>query len=149
MSVPNEFDFAVLKIGDGATPTEAFTISCGKQDITTNFVANSTDRFVRDCAKPGEVPNRKPKVTGKQADITATGLTDKTAFGTEHALVGTFKNVRVEYYKADGTDTGVLMGTVAMNALITALNISAPRDGDATAEIVLASNGAWTYTAAP
>lgn len=149
MSVPNEFDFAVIKIGNGATPTEVFAISCGKQDITTNFVANSTDRFVRDCTKPGEVPKRKPKVTGTQLDITAAGLTDKTAFGTEVALIGTYRNVRVEYYDDNGTDTGVLMGTVACRMLISALNISAPRDGDASAEIVLASDGAWTYTAAP
>lgn len=147
MSVPTEFDFAVLKIGDGGSP-EAFEISCGKQDITTNFVANSTDRFVRDCAKPGEVPFRKPKVTGKQADVTASGLTDKDTFGNEVALVGTKQNVKVEYYADDGTDAGELLGTVAMNALITALNVGAPRDGDSSAEIVLASNGAWTWTAA-
>ncbi len=148
MSLPTEFDFAVLKIGDGATPTEVFTISCGKQDVSMNFAANSTDRFVRDCTKPGEVPDRKTKVTGKQLDITATGLTDATAFGTEVALVGTRNNIKVELYTDDGTDGGDLIGTVACNMLVTALNIGTPREGDASAEIVLASHGAWTWTAA-
>lgn len=147
MSLPTEFDFAVLKIGDGEDP-EVFTISCGKQDVTMNFVANSSDRFVRDCAKPGEVPFRKTKVTGKQADVTATGLTDAPAFGTEVALVGTRNNVKIELYTDDATEVGDLIGTVAMNALVTALNIGAPRDGDSSAEIVLASHGAWTWTAA-
>ena len=147
MSLPTEFDFAVLKIGDGAGP-EVFTISCGKNDFTANFVANSTDRFVRDCAKPGEVPFRKTKATGKQLDITGTGLTDVTAFGTEVALVGTRNNVKLEYYTDDGTDAGDLLGTVACNMMVQALNIGAPRDGDASAEIVLASHGAWTWTAA-
>jgi hypothetical protein len=147
MSLPTEFDFALLKIGDGESP-EVFTISCGKTDITTNFGANSTDRFVRDCAKPGEVPFRVPKVTGKQLDVTATGLTDLTTFGTEVALVGTKNNVKVEYYTDDGTDAGDLLGTVACNMLVTALNIGTPRESDASAEIVLASNGAWTWTAA-
>lgn len=148
MSVPTEFDFALIKIGDGATPTEVFTISCGKTDVTANFVANSSDRFVRDCAKPGEVPFRKTKVTGKQLDVTATGLTDATAFGTEVDLVGTRANIKVEYYSDDGTDAGDLIGTVACNMLISALNIGAPRDGDSSAEITLASHGAWTWTAA-
>lgn len=147
MSLPTEFDFAILKIGDGAGP-EVFTISCGKQDITTNFGANSTDRFVRDCAKPGEIPFRKAKATGKQLDITASGLTDVTAFGTEVALLGQKPNVKVEYYADDGTDAGSLLGTIAVNALVTSLNIAAPRDGDSSAEIALASNGPWTWTAA-
>lgn len=148
MSLPLEFDFAQIKIGDGATPTEVFTVSCGKTDVTANFVANSSDRFVRDCAKPGEVPFRKTKVSGKQLDVTATGLTDATAFGTEIDLVGTRNNVKVEYYTDDGTDGGDLIGTIACNMLITALNIGTPRDGDASAELSLASHGAWTWTAA-
>ena len=148
MSVPTEFDFALLKIGDGATPTEVFTVSCGKQDFTANFAANSSDRFVRDCAKPGEVPFRKTKATGKQLDITATGLTDLTAFGTEIDLVGTRANVKLEYYTDDGTDAGDLLGTVACNMFIGSLNISAPRGGESTAELTLASHGAWTWTAA-
>ncbi|OYZ37355.1 MAG: hypothetical protein B7Y31_09570, partial [Novosphingobium sp. 16-62-11] len=117
-------------------------------DITVNTVANSTDRFVRDCAKPGEVPTRKTKVTGKQMDVTATGLTDATAFGTEIDLVGTRANIKVKFYTDDGTDAGDLIGTVACNMLIQALNIGAPRDGDASAELTLASHGMWTYTAA-
>lgn len=147
MSLPTEFDFALLKIGDGASP-EVFSISCGKQDVSMNFVANSADRFVRDCAKPGEIPFRKAKATGRQADVTATGLTDVSTFGAEVALVGTKQNITVELYADNNTDSGDLLGTVGMNALITALNIGVSRDGDSTAEIVLASNGAWTWTAA-
>lgn len=147
MSVPTEFDFAVLKIGDEGSP-ENFEISCGKQDFTANFVANSADRFVRDCEKPGEIPFRKAKATGRQADITGTGLTDKFTFGKELELVGKHRNVKLEYYADDGTDAGTLLGTVSMNMLITALNIGTPRDDSASAEIVLASNGAWTWVAA-
>jgi hypothetical protein len=147
MSLPTEFDFALLKIGDGESP-EVFTISCGKNDFTANFVANSTDRFVRDCTTPGEVPKRKPKVTGTQLDITATGLTDVTTFGTEDALVGTKNNVKLEYYTDDGSDSGDLLGTLACNMLVSSLNIGTPRDNESSAEITLASNGAWTWTAA-
>lgn len=146
MSLPTEFDFAVIKFSDGAE-TPVFTISCGKQDFQANFVSNSTDRFVRDCAKPGEVPFRKTKATGKQLDITASGLTDATAFGTELALLGQLVDVKLEYYADDGTDAGSLIGTVDCNMRVNALNVGTPRDGDASSETVLASHGAWTWTA--
>lgn len=146
MSVPTEFDFAVLKLGDGGG-IEVFAISCGKSDVSANFTANGSDHFKRDCAKPGEVPFRVNKITGKQCDITATGLTDKAAFGTELALVGKKRNVKVEYYTDDGSDAGVLLGTLSCLMAVMSLNIGAPRDGDASAEITLASNGAWTWTA--
>ena len=72
MSLPIEADFAVLKIGDGATP-EAFTILCGLDNVSINRVANGADRFRRDCAKPGSVPFRRSRTTGKQMDITGSG----------------------------------------------------------------------------
>lgn len=148
MSVPTEFDFATLEIGDGATPTEVFTLSCGKTDLTINTTASSTDRMRRDCAKPGEVPFRMTRATGKQMDITATGLTDATAFGIEIDLVGTRNNVKVKLFADDGTDAGDLIGTIALNAMVTAMNVGVPRDGDSSAELSLASHGAWTWTAA-
>lgn len=148
MSVPTEFDFALIKIGNGASP-EVFVTSCGKQDITFNFAANSTDRFVRDCTKPGEVPFRKAKVTGKQMDVTAAGLTDATTYGAEFDMVGTYKNIKIELYSDDGTDAGDLLGTVAGKFLIGSLNVSAPRDGDASVEMTLASHGTFDWTVAP
>lgn len=148
MSTPTEFDFALLKIGDGATPTEAFVVSCGKQDFTANFQANSSNRFVRDCAKPGEIPFQKAKATGRLLDITASGLTDATSFGTEIALIGTRQNVKLEYYADNNTDAGELLGTVACNMLIQSLNIGTPREDASSAELQMTSNGAWTWTAA-
>ena len=75
MSLPTEFDFAVIKFGDGGSPSETFAISCGKHDVSLNFAAQSIDRYVRDCAKPGEIPFRKAKATGKSLDVTATSTT--------------------------------------------------------------------------
>lgn len=147
MSVPNEADFAIIKIGDGAT-TEVFTIACGLQDVNINQVANTSDRFVRDCAKPGEVPNRKVKTTGKQLDVTGSGLIDKAQVAIFIAALGLSKNYKVELYKDDGTDNGTLLGTYAAPFVMTASNMSIPREGNGSAEVTLASNGAWTWTAA-
>ena len=147
MSVPNEADFAVLKLGDGGG-TEVFSIVCGMQDTNLNEVANTTDRFVRDCTKPGEVPTRKVKVSGKQFDVTASGLTDKATIAILRAELGQSSNWKIEVYKDDGTDTGTLLGTYAGAFVLTAFNQSVPREGNATAEVTLANHGAYTWTAA-
>lgn len=148
MSYPTEADFALIKMGDGATP-EVFTIMCGMKDIKVNSVANSNDRFVRDCAKPGAVPTRKTRVTGKQQDITGTGLIDKAMVAKYMTALGNIRNYKVELYQADGTDTGILLGTFAGAYMMTAANMSANTDSDSTAEVTLASNGEFTWTPAP
>lgn len=146
MSLPVEADFALIKIGDGGGP-EVFTIACGIKDVSINRVANTSDRYVRDCAKPGEVPNRKVRTTGKQLDVTGTGYIDKAHVATFDAALGDAKNYKVELYQADGTDAGVLMGTIAAAFVMTAANMSISQDSDSSAEITLASHGAWTWTA--
>lgn len=149
MSLPTEFDFALVKMGDGATPTELFTTICGLQDATLNETVNTNDRFVRDCTKPGEVPQRRVQPSGKQTDITGTGLTNAEEIVRVRAALGVSKNYRIEVYRRDGSDTGVLLGTFAGKFVMTASNLNMTLDTPGSAEITLASDGALTYTAAP
>lgn len=148
MSLPTEIDFILVKMGDGATPTEAFATLCGLQDATVNRVVQSTDRFVRDCAKPGEVPFRKKRANGKQIDVTGTGLTNADNIEDIEDALGQIKNFKLECYENDGTDAGNLLGTFAGAFMMTAANLNVPRDGDGASEVTLESHGAWTYTAA-
>ena len=148
MSLPTEADFAIIKIGDGATPTEVFAIACGIQDVTINQAVGTQDRYVRDCAKPGEIPNRKVKATGKSLDVTGSGLIDKAQIAIYNSALGVAKNYKIEVYADDGTDAGTLEATIAGSFMMTASNMSIPREGTASAEVTLASNGAWTWTAA-
>ena len=148
MSLPTEADFAIIKIGDGATPTEAFAIACGIQDVSINQSVGTQDRFSRDCAKPGEIPNRKVKATGKSLDVTGSGLIDKAQIAIYNSALGVAKNYKIEVYADNGTDAGTLLGTFAGSFMMTASNMSFPREGTASAEVTLANNGAWTWTAA-
>lgn len=147
MSYPTEADFALIKVGDGESP-EVFTIACGIDTVSVNTVANTTDRFRRDCAKPGQVPIRKVKTTGRQQDITGSGIIDKAQIATFQAALGFSQNYKVELYQADGTDTGDLMGTFAGAYVMTAANLNISQDGDSSAEITLASDDLWTWTPA-
>lgn len=148
MSVPVEADFALIKIGDGATPTEVFATLCGMKDVNINRTASTSDRFVRDCAKPGKTPTRKVRITGKQLDVTGSGLINKDDIAAFDAALGVVGNYKIELYQDDGTDTGDLMGTYAAAFAMTAANQSISEGGDASAEVTLASHGDWTWTAA-
>jgi hypothetical protein len=145
MSLPNEADFALVKMGDGEAP-EVFTTICGLTDVTINFSAASNDRFVSDCAKPGEVPFRKQQITGKSLDVSGSGLSNVDTVADFQAALGVLKNYHVELYRADGTDAGELLGTLAMASHMTAANLSIPRDTPASGDITLPSHGSWVWT---
>lgn len=148
MSIPNEADFALIKMGDGATPTEVFTAICGIEDVTVNETANTSDRFRRDCAKPGKPAVRKVKTTGTQVDITGSGGVDKANVATLRAALGISKNYKVELYKADGTDAGVLYGTYTGAFVLTSSGITLAASGDSNGDFNLASDGTVTWAAA-
>jgi hypothetical protein len=147
MSEPTEIDFAIVKMGDGGG-TEAFTTICGLSNVVINRGAQSSDRYVRDCAKPGAVPVRKQRITGKSIEVTGSGLTNADEIERMEDALGTLKNYHVELYKDDGTDAGDLLGTYAFASHMTTANMNLTREGDAQADITLPSHGTWTYTPA-
>lgn len=146
MSFPVEFDFAVVKAGDGADP-EVFTIICGLEGVTINNVANSNDQFRRDCAKPGKVPTRRVKVTSRQWDITASGVANAEEMQRFIDSVGIRSNYEIDVGQFDGTDEGNILGTFSGPAVLTASNIGAST-GEGTQEITLAGEDELTWTAA-
>lgn len=146
MSYPNEADFIIVKVGDGAEP-EVFTTICGIESATINQTVNTTDRFRRDCAKPGEVPTRKVKVTGKQWDATGSGVVNVDEFDTFDAALGIRKNYKFEFGKRDGTDAGEIIGSYDGPAVMTAANVNMSAE-EGTAEITLAGEDNIVWTAA-
>lgn len=147
MSLPNEIDWALIKMGDGAN-TENFTVICGLADVTINESANTSDRFVRDCAEPGAVPFRFTRVSGRQLDVSGSGLSNADEVTRLSGATGKVKNYKIELYKDDGTDGGDLLGTYTGAFRMTANNLNLTRDGDSAGDISLASQGEWTYAAA-
>jgi hypothetical protein len=147
MSVPNESDFALIKVGDGET-VEAFTAICGIEGVSINRTANTQDRARRDCAKPGKPAVRRSKTVSKQMDISGTGGVDKANIAAFDAALGVVKNYKVELYQYDGTDTGDLMGTFSGAFNLTSANMNLDANGDSSGEINLASDGTWTWVAA-
>jgi hypothetical protein len=147
MSLPNEFDFGLLKVGDGESP-EVFTAVCGIIDVAVNETADTTARRVRDCATPNKPGVTKIKVNGTSWAITASGLTNAAEETGLRALLGKLNNYKVEAYDDDGTDAGDLLGTWSGAAVLTAKNINVNRDSDSALELTLEGDGALTWTAA-
>ena len=147
MSVPNEADFALIKIGDGGE-TEEFVAICSIEDVSVNETANTTDRARRDCAKPGRPAVRRVRTISTQVDVTGSGGIDKAQIATLRNAIGISKNYKVEMYQYDGTDAGALFGTYAGPFVLTSNNLSVSANGDGAGELNLASDGVVTWTPA-
>lgn len=147
MSTPTEFDFMEISVGDGATP-ENFTKICGLTAVAVNHTAQTSDRFVRDCAYPNRKAKRKVRVTGEQQDITGSGLSNAHQIALLKAAVGKSKNYEIVGFRDDGTDAGAELGTYSGAYVMTAHNISTDQNGDSSMEVTLASDGDFTWTAA-
>lgn len=141
MSLPVEADFAVVKIGDGASP-EVFTILCGMDTVQINRTANTQDRFRRDCTAPGSVPYRRSRTTGKQMDITASGAINIPDIATYNDALGVTSNYLIELGQYDGTDEGTIIHEIRGPFNLTSANSSVGDEG--TAQTTLASDGIWT-----
>ena len=149
MSLPVEYDFALIKYSDmEAVP--AFATLCGIVDVTVNQVAETSARRVRDCATPNKPGAQKLKVLGTSWTATGTGLTNAAIrAAVETDLFAKKVNYRIEYYADDGTDGGDLLGTHAGLAVLNADNMSIATEGDSSQEFTLEGEGELTYTAAP
>lgn len=146
MSYPNEIDAVIVKLGDGASP-EVFTTICGVENATINETVQSNDRLRRDCAKPGMIPTRKVRVTGKQWDLTGSGVTNVDQIASLKAVLGVRRNYQLIAIKYDGTDDGDVLGTFAGPGVLTARNMSlAPNE--ASMEVTIAGEDELTWTPA-
>ncbi|WP_424360250.1 phage tail tube protein [Methylocystis parvus] len=67
-----------LLVGDGATPTEAFTFACILTTIDSDHGAEVEDAMAPDCDDPTAIPTRTSTVKMLTWDITASGLVDPT-----------------------------------------------------------------------
>ena len=150
MSAPTAFDFAQIKIGDGATPTEAFTLICGIETVGLSEAAQTSERQLRDCAAPATPPKRKLRVTGTTWDVSGSGLANADQIALLRTALGKHRTYQV--IPLDLTDpdvaAGVPLGTFQGTGVLTARNINTIDDGFATLELTIAGEGDLVWTEA-
>lgn len=142
MSLPTTFDFAQLKLGDGADP-EVFTVVCGLETTGINESAQSSDRYVRDCTAPATPPTRKIRVTGVTWSISGSGLANSEQFALLKAAIGKHRNWQVIPLDTTDPDTpaGTALGTFEGQGVLTARSIASVADGFATLELTIEGEG--------
>lgn len=146
MSVPNEPDYALIKMGDGAGP-EVFTAVCGIESVSINKTAQTSERTRRDCTNLAAPGVRRLKTTGKTLTVSGNGGVDKANIAKFETALGVVGNYKVELYKIVA-GAGVLFGTYSGAFMLTADNLTADANGDSAGEITLENDGLWTWVAA-
>lgn len=145
MSFPNEVDAIVIKVGDGASP-QVFTVICGADSGQLNESVQSNDRYRRDCAKPGKIPARRVRVTGKSWDLSVSGVVNIDQIELLSDNLGISRDYQIVGIKYDGSDSGETLGTWAGSGVATSNNKNFAEGG--TMELAIAGENELVWTPA-
>jgi hypothetical protein len=135
--------YFALMMGDGAGP-ETFAALCGITTRDFTQQANTSDQFIRDCAAPEDEPIRRLIVTGKQWDLTGSGVLNRANLSLIQAAWGITTNYRYVFTEPSGDL--VYQGYYGGAAILTQIKITAEDANYAQLSLTFASDGAWTWT---
>jgi len=146
MSEPTTFQFAVIWV-ESPTTAGTYVKLCGVQTSGFNRAVQTSDRYARDCDKPGKPAERRLRVTGLSRTLTGSGVynTDQTTL--LEALPGKRRNYKFQMLDLSDPDneTGTPFGEWAGPGICTTLNIGGEDNSDGSLSITIESDGAWTY----
>lgn len=139
--------YVAVYMGDGATPTEAFTKLCGLNTRSFTDQINTSDNFNTDCSDPEAVPFRSLDTTGRQADISGSGVYNRAQIALLRAAVGQVKNYRfaISEPAADNIDDGWYAGAF----VLTNLQVNGEDGSYTQASLTFQSDGPYVWVAAP
>jgi hypothetical protein len=149
VSLPNEPDFALIKVQTAAGPPAVFTLLCGIENVSVNENVQTRERFRRDCAKPNKPGQRRVTATGQSWQITGSGVLNIDQEDTLADVRGVSQNYKIEAYKDDGTDVGELLGTWSGSGMLTSRERATAVDGDSGLSITIEGQDLLTWTVAP
>lgn len=146
MADPNLTNNFLIHIGDGATPTEAFSWLCGAKARSVTFTNNLGEVETLDCSDPtGEVAAIQRFVTSQDTSLTISGSIATTAIPTLRAWAddGSTKNIRIVIDESAANNGGywslpAILGSLEMG------QESAKDFATFTAEISGAGRRSWT-----
>lgn len=149
MSFPTEADFAAIKIKTAEGPPAVYLLLCGIESISINRSANMSERYRRDCAKPGRPGQRKLRATGNSWQISGSGVQNIELEATYAGALGVLKDYQVELYRDNDTDAGELLGTYAGTAMLTTQNQTSDQNAEGSSqEITLEGQDDLVWTPA-
>jgi hypothetical protein len=148
VSLPNEPDFALIKVQTAPGPPAVFTTLCGLENANVNESVQTRERYRRDCAKPNRPGQRKLSATGSSWQVTGSGVINIDQEDVLGDVKGVIQNYKIECYKDDGTDAGDLLGTWAGSGMLTTRNRSIQIEGDSGLEVTIEGQDDLVWTPA-
>jgi hypothetical protein len=132
--------FIVIEMGNGANP-EVFSPLCGIKTAGMTAQLNTNDDFEVDCADPEAVPVRFVIPTGRQWDMSGSGVANLDNLEAIFAAQGVTKNYRYSIGKA-ASQTGNEY-YLAGPAVLTNVQIGGSEDNFASIDLTFVSDGEW------
>ena len=133
-----------IEVGDGATPTEAFTFLCGLTSKGLDMSSDVVTQEVPDCSDE-DLPSWQEKdVKSISASLSGSGMWTAEAHEImfQWWFTGAKKNVKVTWVKAASGDVGVLTGP----CVLTKLGETVDKGGRLSADISLEFSAKPTTT---
>src|SRR4051812_21297671 len=134
----------LIKLGDGATPTEVFAAACGMTTKGINFTKDTNEVNVPDCDDPDAPAWKERAVIAMSAEISENGILDMGSLDMWQGLLesGVSGNVQV-WLDVPVTDHG---GHWDGKFLLTAFNVTAEQGNKVQAAITMQSDGPVIWT---
>lgn len=134
--------YVTILMGNGATP-EVFVPLCGLSTRSLTAQINGNDEFVKDCADPEDVPVRAFLPTGKQWDVSGSGVIDRNSIKSIIDAQGYTKNYRFMF--GEPANDQVYSGYWAGPGVLTNVSFGGNDDAFATVELTVVSDGLWEF----
>ncbi len=131
----------LLKIGDGATPTEVFTTLAGITSKGIDFEADTIDVTTPDSTAPGGRMDQELLCGTQRMRVSGSGVAENEATYTRLMTVLRSATRKCNFQIVDPGD-GTYEGAFFVTGSITGEDIS----GGKTFNITLLSSGAYTFT---
>lgn len=135
--------FVAVKI-ESPIDSGTFVNLCGMATRTFVEQVNTRDRFVRDCDDPLSIPFRHVIATGKQWNLSASGVYNRNQAELISAAVGAIR--KYQFYIGEPADDAIYESYFQGNAMLTQRQIGGNDGDDVTSELTFASDGEWTET---
>ena len=137
----------IIKVGDGATPTEVFTAPCGMTTKGINFTKDVNEVNVPDCADPDAPAWKERAVVAMSAEISENGILDMESLDTWQDLLddGLSRNFQI-WLDVPAAEHG---GHWDGKFLLTGFNVTGEQGNKVQVAITTQSDGPVVWTPAP
>lgn len=135
--------YVTIMIGNGASP-EVFTPICGLNTRSLTAQLNGNDEFIKDCADPEDIPVRAFLPTGRQWDLSGSGVIDRNNMELVLSSQGVSKNYRFMF--GEPTNDKIFGGYWAGAGIMTNITWGGNDDAFATVELTIVSDNEWVFT---